>query len=328
MTNKQGAGKDYFILYPFCIPVKGAESSVVYNLQFGQLKEIPNSMNDILELLKKATIKEVKKEIGKASVGTLNEYLRFLLNEGLGFYTNEPERFPRMAYAYQSPEFIKNAVIQYTFNQYPLKPVIAELDNLLCKFLELRIVTDTYSFDALVAAVDYTAGSTLRAIDLIVKNAPQISKEQYFSLYERNKKLKAIVVYNVEEDTTVWERGEKIDFCKEDFGVEAFNRHYPRDIFIVNPDYFMEAQQYNPYYNKKVTIDEHGNIKNCLMHPNSFGNVLRNSIEDTIGKPEFQRLWYAKHDLIEEVNMLATRYAIHVSNNLEQRADGFYTLIK
>ena len=59
----------------------------------------------------------------------------------------------------------------------------------------------------------------------------------------------------------------------------------------MNIELFSEAQKYNTYYNKKISIDCNGNIKNCLSNEKHFGNISKNKLSDIIKKREYNYLW-------------------------------------
>jgi SPASM domain peptide maturase of grasp-with-spasm system len=53
----------------------------------------------------------------------------------------------------------------------------------------------------------------------------------------------------------------------------------------------MENYLYNGCLNKKISIDENGEIKNCPSMKKSFGNILKTSIVEVAKKDKFRELW-------------------------------------
>ncbi len=66
--------------------------------------------------------------------------------------------------------------------------------------------------------------------------------------------------------------------------------------FNINTDLFFEANNFNPYYNGKLYIDELGQVKNGLFTEKVFGNINKLRIGDLISvvnSDSFRFLWNA-----------------------------------
>jgi len=77
---------------------------------------------------------------------------------------------------------------------------------------------------------------------------------------------------------------------------------------IVNMSLYTESLHYNTFYNRKLSIDKNGNIKNYLTQKESFGNIFSDKIEDVILKKSFQKVWKVKKDLIDVCKECEFRY--------------------
>ncbi len=104
--------------------------------------------------------------------------------------------------------------------------------------------------------------------------------------------------------------------------------HFPKNKYIINIDFIVEAQQHNPYYNKKVCIDEFGNVKNCLLHEKTFGNINENKIIDIMSGGDFKKLWFASHDKIKGIMGNELRYNMLVTDPLQQIAEDEFEIVE
>jgi SPASM domain peptide maturase of grasp-with-spasm system len=78
--------------------------------------------------------------------------------------------------------------------------------------------------------------------------------------------------------------------------------------FVQNISFFTESLSFNTCLNRKIVIDEKGEIKNCPSMSESFGNVNENSIKSIIETPEFQKKWFIKKDDIKVCSDCEFRY--------------------
>lgn len=317
----------YFKLYAHCYAVKGTERSAVYNLKYRNVKFIPNSMYEVITLLEKHPVAEVRQMFEAEDQLIFEEYLNFLKQEKLGFSTAEPQCFPPLPLDWNTPEHISNAVLEYSYDHYDLPAVINSLDSLLCKHIEIRIPEKPRTRQDLEHMLDHMKDKTFRSIFLFV-NYSNILKEDYLlQLYEKYQKLNVIVVYNVPPGVKagcLLDR--KIYLLKEDLEQTRFDGVFPKDTYIISIAYFTEALQHNPYYNRKVAIDRLGNIRNCLLHKNAFGNVNTHNLQQVTETEAFRDLWYASHDKIEGIRDSELRYCMMVSDVLEKVSDDHYRI--
>ena len=58
----------------------------------------------------------------------------------------------------------------------------------------------------------------------------------------------------------------------------------------------------------QITIDRHGNIKNCPSRPEQYGNIENISLAETLNDPVFKKWWYIHKDEIEVCRDCEFRY--------------------
>lgn len=103
------------------------------------------------------------------------------------------------------------------------------------------------------------------------------------------------------------------------------NQYVTMDSFYCNIELFVESQMHNTYYNRKLFIDEQGNISNT-RNGNVFANVFevktKNDIIGIIDSKEFQYLWKVSKDKIDVCKDCEYRHLCIDSRIPNQRKDG------
>lgn len=137
------------------------------------------------------------------------------------------------------------------------------------------------------------------------------SLQDFQLLYDKYPRLSRILIHSSEYDKSIFldennhfpllynsERINGNDFCG--------NIH--PNYFSINLQTVIEAMYYNSCLHKKISIDEHGEIKNCPSMKHSYGNIKSTSLIDVIDKPEFKNYWYIHKDAILVCNECEFRY--------------------
>jgi len=80
------------------------------------------------------------------------------------------------------------------------------------------------------------------------------------------------------------------------------------ELFALNIEFFTESQHHNTCLNRKISIDEFGNIKNCPSMKESFGNVMNTTLKEAIEKNGFKKYWNIHKDKIHVCKDCEFRY--------------------
>nr|WP_321247302.1 hypothetical protein [uncultured Psychroserpens sp.] len=315
--------KKYFKLYSYNVPVQGDESAIIVSFQNSNYTEIPQFLCEILINFEGKEIKDIEKAYDDES-NTILSYFKDLVKKEIGFFTDTPDNYPKIEFKWESPEMIKSAVIEIdSFEALNYEKLLKNLDELNCKHLEFWF-SDKYTFNALKQLLINTEDSTLRSISIILPFKKNI--DSFISLSDNTSKLTDIQVYNCPKRILLPEKN--IYGIKDDIDKDFFkHKNYENDEYIIYVDFFSESIKYNPYYNKKVCIDKEGYIKNCLSHKNRFGNIKHDNLKEIIQTEDFQDLWFACNDKIEEFKGSPFRYIMFNSNELRKNENGLYNVV-
>lgn len=310
---------NYLNIYAFCKKVKGKEKSVICDLHRGNIKFIPNEMYSILEELEVNSIGFILNKYTE-KVDIINYYIDFIQKSNFGFISNEKKVFVEIENKFETPEVINNAIIEYGFETYILLKVIDNLNKLNTKFIELRITK--FSSDnqyELRKVLYYLSTSSVINISILL---PYDRDEHHniLSLKEQYPIINKMVFYNFHEDII----DGNILYTKKN--ITQINNYNKENTIVNSIEFYYESLKYNTYYNKKISIDKAGNIKNCIKNDTVFGNVNTNNILDVISTKSFQELWTANNDRIIDVKNNPLRYNLMISNDLIKTNNNEYKI--
>lgn len=310
----------FFTLFSSTKGVRGKHRGAFYILDEGRIELVPNEMIIIAELLQNFSIYECAQKVDSEDV--LEEYLNFMVEKKIGFFTSQPERFATIDNIYEVPSRIFISNIEYSQNsQYDLRSFIQELSDNLCKHVELRLYFESIETDDLERIFRYFDGTTIRSINVYLSRYSNEDLNQLRNLLKKYRKISSFIIFS-----QVMERREaSISFKSSN--IEDFDRKpYSKDVLQINHHYYTQCQNNNPFYFKKVSIDRVGFLKNNLIDKANYGlyksgnNVLTRLTKN----PTFTRFWYVKPDLIENIKDSELRYAMFLTNELIEDNGKYY----
>lgn len=315
----------YLVLFSFCKVVKGKQKSVICDFQKEKIKFIPNEMVEVIRMLQKQPF-EIVREYFKKDAEIFDSYIKFLIAEGFAFYNKSRENFIEIENYWASPEVINNAVIEYGFKNYNLKNILIQLDYLYTKFIELRFNTfEEEHVSELEEILNYCENSILRSIRLYFPYTKDYLKK-IIELAESYSIIDCIIFYNSKLNRTLEKDNRQTFFITQTLE-SITSSNIDKKFLINNLEYYYECQKHNPYYNKKVSIDSNGQIKNCIKNRAVFGNVKNDLISNVVSTEQFQEFWYVTHDQIIDVQNSELRYNYIISNDLEKLKDGKFKIV-
>lgn len=307
----------YFQLYAHNIPVRGRDRSAIYDLHNAGITFIPNVLVDILTALDRQPLAAVRAAYGYDTT-SFDKYLAFLQHKDLGGCNNEPEAFPRLTLAWNQPGLLSSAIVVHDFRHYDFAEVAAQLDALHCPHLELRLSRATPA--RLAGVAQALAHTAFRSVTILLEYTPAVSPEVLRALYVANPKISRLLCHSA-------------PFSATDAVVPALvltqwkladaAHTLPAPKYVVNAPFFAEAQHRNPYYNGKVCISRKGLIQNSLAQQHAFGQLPRTPLAQVVSRADFQELWFAAPDAIEELKDSPLRYCTYLARELRRTTSGY-----
>lgn len=318
----------YLKLFAHNILVGGKEKSCIYDLHNNDVVMIPNIFADIINDCKQHPIKAVQENYAPDDPEVFDQYVQFVINKNLGFVTEEPHLFGELNTDWNQPHHIQNAMIAYNEkSDFDLKEVILTLDELLCRQLEIRVDSTAFSIDDLSKELAVLNSKIFRSVTLLLRYHPSMTAEAMEQFYTNIPKLGYVFIFDSPATRELESYKGKVLYSDKKLADYPFGDASGNNSkYIVNITYFMEALRFNPFYNKKVAIDEMGNIKNDLMLSQVFGNVKNDDLKTVVEDEAFQELWHAGPDKIRNVQDSALRYCQHIPFELKKLDDGSYEI--
>lgn len=300
----------YFKIFAHNIPVRGKQRSAIYDLQKGKITLIPNVLYDIIQDLSKQPLLSIKHKYAPQNPELFDNYIDFLLKKDLGFKTKTPEDFPDLVLDYDIASDIYSAVIESDFKNYDINTLIDCLNELLCQYLEVRLDIKGQSREDVLDFINRLNGKTFRSVVLIIEYCPELWYDDWAkTFFEACPKIEKIIIVNCPIKFNSESYMQQIIFSPQT--LTEVSKYKERH--IVNQHYFMEALHFNPFYNRKVCVDNQGNIKNDLRQKEAFGIIskssnLQHELLQVIKSEAFRERWYASPDSIEGIKDSELRY--------------------
>lgn len=299
-----------FRLYAHCIPVRGARRSTVCDLQRHAYHLIPNGLYEILTTHRDRTRAEIHAVYGAGAEAVVDEYFAFLERTELGWWCDEPERFPPLGLEWDAPSRVTNAIVDVDEgSRHDFASLVAQLEALGCKTLQLRWFAPV-ALDAVEAVLALADQGRLRSLELLLPWQPAFTDEALWGLCARHPRLLSVFVHGAPERrvarmpnfaNTVVYRTEVVDS-------EAHCGQVHPAYFVTMLSSFTEALSHNSCLNRKLSVDRTGEIRNCPSMPDSYGNAARTPLAEALEHPGFRRLWGVTKDQVETCRDCEFRY--------------------
>lgn len=292
------------------MPVRGANRSVICDVQLQTIHYIPNSLYDILENHIGSSLDEIKKIYNNQYDDVINDYFNYLEDKECVFYTNTPERFPQMNLEWHYPHKISNAIIDYNSNSsYDVSHVLEELDKLKCKSIQLRFFSKVdKSFIISILKKIKDIKSIITSVEIIVKSNDWTSIEEIKKLFIDFPRLSGFNVHSAKNKEIIRYGNNFIAFTDQVIDSESHCGIISMNYFSINLKTFTESKHYNSCLNRKISICTNGDIKNCPSMDQIFGNVKNTSLPTAIEDKGFRKYWKVTKDSIEICKDCEFRY--------------------
>lgn len=297
-------------LFANCIPVKGKNRSLIFDIQRNNYVEIPNDLYEILVNHKGKTIEKINTFYKNQYNDIINDYFQILFENEFVFFTKKPYLFPELDFEWFEPFELTHAIIDFGSYSHELEVILKQLSNLNCKFLEIRFYHDVdleylYYIDSVLEKIK----SNTIGVEFVIKKNKKYKLEEYDFFLQNNKRIYSITL-NSSEDNFIqkFQNNKRIIGTRINIESEKSCGIIKDDLFSINTKTFSESMHYNSCLNRKISIDQDGNIKNCPSMPQSFGNIKDTTLEEALNHPDFKKYWNIKKDDIEVCKDCEFRY--------------------
>lgn len=318
-----------FLFFAECILVRGALRGIIYDLNRCNYRFVPNELINLIDSFEGKTINDVYEFYGEDNKSVIDEYFIMLEDEEFIFWVDEDDipLFPKLNLEWDYPAHITNAIIDIDEKlNIPFEKVFRELTDLGCKYIQIRSY-DVFSLSFWNEILGLLNKSSISCVEVFTKYSDDISIEEVKGLFTDHLRLAAFVIHSSPEYvlSEIEEKSKKrIVFVKDDLKSNMNKNQNHSGYFSVNILLFTEAQKHHSYFNRKVSFDVNGEIKNCPSLSTSFGNINEVSINKVLKKDGFKRLWNIEKDETLICKDCEFRYMCVDTREPFKNADGFY----
>ena len=299
----------FFNLFSNILITKGAGRILISDLQRNVSELYPLELYEVIEELKNHSIENIINTYDDESKVIIQEYLNLLLEKEYGFVTENDwdKNFPPLSLEHQEPGRITDIFIE-TENIDVIRKIKPSIENLGIQHLTLysRAIFGTKE---LIEIDQIFESSVLSGIEIFSPFHQKINKFSIQELHQHTRRLYSFVFYDCPKKpfTTKDEYRFSVQFIKENLTISACGQIDVK-YFNTNLPKVLEAVNYNSCLHKKIGIDRNGNIKNCPLMSESFGNIQHQTLEEALIQHPFKKYWNLTKDQIETCKDCEFRY--------------------
>lgn len=299
MINKK------FKLFECCIAVKGAKKGIIMDLQRGDIFSVSNAILDLLEEYSNKSVYQLLKDY-RHQKKVLKKYIQFFYENELIFITEDLSRFPKINTKTEKPFVIDTVVLEIDdLQKFKQKFIKEDLNSIGCK--NLVLISKTFCVDNLKIVLALIEKSKVELVSAFLPFVYGLS--QIKNIAKSNRRFRNITFYNAKEDLgSAKDVYPKCFYTKKDLKTILSKNIQDTNSFAINIDAYLESLNYNLFYNRRVYIDNMGNIKHNFSQLSSFGNIKVSPILDIVSQNNFKRLTRITKDQIEVCKDCEYRY--------------------
>jgi SPASM domain peptide maturase of grasp-with-spasm system len=303
----------YLYLFADCFLVKGFTRTMICDLTRRKMYFIDNVYFDLLTELKSSSIGQVADMLeAEEDMIEFDKFLKYLLDEELATYVDNINDFPAINLQWDHPSPITNAIIDIRDQVPDIDNIFGQLENLNCQFIQIRSFT-ALPINDIYAIMTSSLKTNFKNVQIVTK-----FDEQDYSFIILDAIVQKFPAANLVIHSTSEEYYEKLGpkkitsrlmFLKQEISscdscgvinIQSFNIPYVAG--------FVENIMHNSCLNRKISIDEKGEIKNCPSMKASYGNIESVTLESVLLNKVFKTVWDINKDMIEVCRDCEYRY--------------------
>jgi SPASM domain peptide maturase of grasp-with-spasm system len=294
---------DFFYLFADCYPVKGYTRSMVCDVSRKKGYFIENIYYDLLTELGKHPIGEVLDMLASEEDHVeFNKFLNYLLDNDIGTIVDDLSVFPPINIEWDHPSIITNSIIDLRNDLPDFNEIFSQLEDLNCRFIQLRFF-ECISLDKLIEILWITEKKNFQCLQILLKYESEITTIKKLKKITYKYPIATLTVYDTPENYLDKIKGKgtnRVLFLnqqiqsKDHCGIINL-----KSLHFAALKGFMENTIYNGCLNRKISIDEKGEIRNCPSTSNSYGNVKDTTLKSVVDNPQFRDLWSVTKDQIK-----------------------------
>lgn len=280
----------FVLKFETCVEVKGIDNGCIFDVQRGIFFFVSNNTIDLLKMINKQQYKIIKKKF-KKNINFI-DYFNFFIENEIVHLADNIDHYPVINTDYIKPFWIDILMIEIDNFEVSKKKILSNIDSYGVSHIVLIFKNKT-SKNNIQNILNYFEKSKIQTINIVLK---------YFDLlYEEvinlnNTRIRNITFFNSNDEN----KSKNIIKTKLSLEDVLLKRVSGYNDMIINIDSYIESSKYNLFYNRRVYIDDEGNILHYFNQKKIFGNIKTSNIIDVIKTDEFNFLWKLTKNNINE----------------------------
>ncbi|AZA79438.1 grasp-with-spasm system SPASM domain peptide maturase [Chryseobacterium sp. G0186] len=299
----------YFNLFSTIFITKGAGRILISDLQRNVSELYPLELYEMIEELKNLSIEEMFEMYDEDSKNAVQEYVDILLENEYGFITENDwdKNFPPLSHEYLEPNTINDLFIEITDFSL-LNDLRISIENLEIKHLVIYS-SKSLTKEDFVNIDKIFESSVLSGIEIFSPFHEEIDYLFILDLNNTTERIYSLIFYNCAQEPFKVKDEFKftVHFAEDDLKISACGK-VDMKYFNTNLSKVLEAINHNSCLHKKIGIDWNGNIKNCPLMQENFGNIQEISLEKLMLQVTFKKYWNLTKDHIKVCKDCEFRY--------------------
>lgn len=299
----------YFNLFSNIWVTKGINRILISDLQRAISELYPLELYDVIQELKIYSIEDLLSNYDQDSQKIIEEYLDILLREEYGFITENSwdNNFPSLSHEYYEPSLLTELFIELE-DITLLETIFPSIENLGIKHL-IIYSQKKLTIENLIKIDGIFSTSVLCGIEIYSPFYEEINKSFIQNLNTQTGRIYNMIFYDCPKAPfkVKDEFRFMVHFVKEYLKISSCGK-VDMEYFSTNLPKVLEAINHNSCLHKKIGIDIEGNIKNCPLMPEVYGNIYSSGLEEALRQPGFKKYWNLTKDYIEVCKDCEFRY--------------------
>ena len=300
----------YFKFWANCLLVKGYRNALVCDVFRGRYVKVSHLFYKIFKKYGGMSLDSLYHKFQfQAREGYL-KMLQYFVENDFAIYTDERETLPDLPMAFSTPFEMLTAIIVFNSDSDVglLENSITSLTNLDCQAIRIIDLGRHFNLPLIRNICNRVEKSTTEYID-IFSNYYRYLSPKFWTFLKENARIRQIHYYNFpRRDSIVIEKTkQKIHYHSCGFSLYECGGICVANM-VINLPFFTESQHHNTCLNRKICIDENGDIKNCPAMEKSYGNIRDTTLKEAIEKPGFKECWTICKDQIDVCKDCEFRY--------------------
>lgn len=299
----------YFNLFSNILITKGARRILISDLQRNLSEVYPLELYNIIEELEIYSIEDILSQYDDESKEIFLKYLDILIEKEYGFITENDwdKSFPSLSYEYHNSSLISDLFIELNDISI-LDKLKGSVENLGIKYLVIHS-KNHFTIEDFIRIDQTFAGSVLTGIEIFTPYHHIVDKDFIQELNKKTLRVYNLAFYSCKKAPFRVKDEFRfiVSFIKENINISSCGK-VDLKYFNTNLTKVLEAINHNSCLHKKIGIDIDGNIKNCPLMQESFGNIHNTSLENVLRKTGLKKYWNITKDKIEICKDCEFRY--------------------